>query len=119
MKGREYGSINAVGGDVSSGMAEMLGSSSTQKSIMINFTSSQSANTSFKLTDSKGITIVEYSPTKTYQNIVLSSSKLINGTYNIYLNGTLYQTVTISSINTTVGSSQGGMNDQNNSPRMR
>ena len=100
------GTLIAAG---TSDMAEMPGTSSNQNSLMLNFTSNNSANTTFKLTNSSGTTIIEYAPTKSYQNIVVSSPKLNDGEYSIYLNNKLYDTVTINSITTKQGSSSNGM----------
>jgi len=111
----------------SSGMAESPGSSSTQYSVLINFTSSFSANTLFNLQDTDGNEIVTFRPDKTYQSVAISSPDLANGTtYNIYTGGsttgsesnglysngeytpgTLYESFTITGISTTIGESAG------------
>ena len=125
-------SFNISGGLIvaagSSGMAELPSTSSSQPSIMINFTSSNTANTMFSLQTSNGDEIVTFSPAKTYQSIVISSPDLsigtsyiayLNGSYSgtenegLYTNGTYiagsqYTTFTTSGITTQIGSSGGG-----------
>lgn len=112
----------------SSGMAQAPGNTSTQYSMMINFTSSQTAGTLVHIESKDGEEIITFAPTKVYQSFVLSSPQLKNGsTYTIYTGGTSTGTVTdglysggeytagtqitnstISNITTVIGSS-GGM----------
>lgn len=113
----------------SSGMLEMP-SNESQNTISITFDSTMSANTIVNITDSNGNEIITYKPSKSFQNIIISSSKITNGTYNInyggnystsdknglyqdgtYSGGTLYKSVTVSSSITTIGTSEGGMNN--------
>ena len=111
----DYG-VDAIitGGTVliagSSGMAESFGTSSTQYSMMITLDSVASAGTAVTLTDSTGNTILTFTPEKQFQNVILSSPELKEGTYTLTV-GSESQEVTVSSITTTVGSSGfgGGM----------
>lgn len=86
----DYASTCKVTGGVliacgSSGMAQNV--TSGQCSIMINFTSTNSAKTTFGFFDKKNKLIFAYTPTKKYQSIVVSSNKLkLYKTYNIYTN---------------------------------
>jgi hypothetical protein len=121
------GSFNLTGGTLvavgSSGMAQGPSASSTQYSVLLNFNSSQSANTLVNIQTASGETVLTFSPTKTYQSMVFSSPELATGSYDLYLGGnstgtlsygiyedgtyspgTKYTSFTISEIVTTVGS---------------
>lgn len=122
------GTLIAAG---SSGMAEAPTDASTQYSMLVNFTSGQSAGTLINITDSQGNNVLTFAPAKTYQSIVLSSADLTEGeTYTVslggsstgtntdglysngvYSSGTENTTVTLSSITTKSGTSTmgGGM----------
>ena len=109
----------------SSGMAVGPGTSSTQNSAVINF-SSQQAGTIFHLQNSSGTDIVTFKPAKTYQSVVFSSPDFGKATYDIYFGGSstgtlkdgLYKggtytpgtkntSFTVSSVTTKVGSGGG------------
>lgn len=79
------GTIIATG---SSRMAQVPGSTSTQNSVLINFTSSQAANRVFSIKNSTGDFILTYKPSKMYQSIAYSSPKLLSGAYTISVGGT-------------------------------
>jgi hypothetical protein len=113
----------------SSGMAMAPGTSSTQYSVMLTFSSSQPADTMVHFETEDGEAILTFVPTKEYQSIVLSSPELQNGeTYIVYTRGSSTGTVTdglysggtytagtqitsftISSVVTSAGSSGGGL----------
>ncbi len=119
------GYLVAVG---SSGMAQAPGTSSTQYSVLINFSAQQSANTLVHIRTEDGEEILTFLPTKAYQSVLLCSPELENGeTYIVYTGGSSTGTVTdylysggkytagtqitsftISSIVTRIGSSGGG-----------
>lgn len=124
------GGVTAIAG--SSGMALNFDNSSTQCSLMINFTSSLSAGTTVTLCDKEGKVVLSYTPTKTFSSIVFSSPDFVKGeTYTVYTGGavlgtdtdtlytsgnitggTEYSSVTLSSLITTLGnagSMTGGM----------
>lgn len=120
------GTLIAAG---SSGMAEAPGNSSTQYSILVNFSEAQVAGTMINIQDSSGNSVLTFTPAKKFQSIVLSSSELQEGeTYTVYLGGSstgtekdsLYiggkytpgtenTTITISGITTKEGESGGMM----------
>jgi hypothetical protein len=128
----DHNSFTITGGFLvaagSSGMAQGPGTSSTQYSVLLNFESSQTANTLIHIETEEGEDILTFAPTKTYQSVVLSSPELKNGsTYIVYTGGsatgeaidglysggtytegTQIESFTISSIVTTIGSSRGG-----------
>lgn len=119
------GYLVAVG---SSGMAQAPGTSSTQYSVLINFSTQLSADTIVHIETEDGEEILTFVPTKTYQSVLLCSPELENGeTYIVYIGGSSTGTVTdclyyggtytagtqvasftISSIVTRIGSSGGG-----------
>jgi len=127
-----YGAFRITGGFLvavgSSGMAQAPSTSSTQYSVMLNLSSSQSADTMVHFETEDGEEILTFVPTKAYQSIVLCSPELKNGsTYivysggsstgtatdglyssGIYTAGTQITSFTISSIVTSIGSSSGG-----------
>ena len=112
----------------SSGMAEAPSTSSSQYSVMVYFDSAQQANSIVHIETEDGKEIMTFSPTKTYESVVLSSPELEMGeTYLVYsggsstgtINDSLYSggtytpgtqiySFTISSTVTTVGSSGSG-----------
>lgn len=86
------GTFNMNGGFLiaagSNGMAEAPSSSSSQNSVLIDFNSSQSAGTLVTIQNANGDNIVTFSPTKSYESIVFSSSDLTPGvSYSVYKGG--------------------------------
>lgn len=80
------GTLIAAG---SSGMAQMPDTSSEQCSLMVVYSSQQSAGTAVTLTDKDGKALLSFSPAKTYNSIVISSPELIKGqSYTVYSGGT-------------------------------
>lgn len=71
----------------SSGMAMAPSSTSTQKSVLINLSSSKAAGTIINIRNSAGQDIMTFAPSKTYQSIAFSSPDLVSGTYEVYLGG--------------------------------
>ena len=88
------GSLLAVG---SSGMAQSTSTSSSQ--ISIQYYLSNNYSDKFMIEDSDGNVIIEYSPKKTYQNVVYSSGDLKEGeTYILKIDGNSVGTITANSI---------------------
>jgi hypothetical protein len=72
----------------SAGMAQAPSTSSTQYSLMHNFSTVQAAGTLVHIATSDGKEMVTFGPTKTYQSFVISSPELQNGaTYVVYSGG--------------------------------
>lgn len=91
-----------------SGMAQGISSSSKIYGVLIYFTTSYSSGDTITIVDSNNKEIISYSSNKSYSSLVVASPDLQKGkTYTIKVNGTNYQTFTISSITTSVGSSNG------------
>lgn len=130
------GSASISGGFlVASGMsqmAEQLSGDSSQNNVMINFTETIPAGELLNISDSTGNSVLTYSPSKSCNSIIFSSSELKsdetytistggscngeskNGVYSdgTYSGGSEYDSFTVSSVCTTVGQSsmgQGGM----------
>jgi len=79
----------------SSGMAQAPDQTSTQYSVLINFTQSLAAGTLVHLETIDGEELLSFSPTKKYQSIAFSSPELENGaTYDVYYGGTSTGTLT-------------------------
>ncbi len=98
------GVLVAVG---SSNMLEVPSSSSSQNIAVISLSSSMSGE--IEIGD------ISYTPSKSYQLIIVSSSSLkTNTSYTVKIDGSTYTTFTQSSTVTTVGSSSNGMLDNRN-----
>ena len=99
------GTIIAVG---TSGMAETPSTTSSQASLIVYFTSSQSAGSTIEIRDASGKTLASYTPEKNFQSAVFSTSGMaVGSTYTIYVNDTAYSEVTLSSMISSHGN--GGM----------
>ncbi len=90
----------------SSGMAVGFNDTSTQYSIKYNFESTVSGGNTVTFTDSEGNVVLSFTPEKDFQNVVLSSSDLAEGTYTISA-GDLSEEITIDSIATSAGTETG------------
>ena len=103
------GTVIAVG---ASGMAETLGTSSGVYNASIYFSSNLAQGTTVEIRDSAGETIISHTSAKTFSHMAVGSEKFMVGeTYTIYVNGTKYDTFTISGVTTVVGN--GNANYQN------
>ena len=97
------GTIIAVG---SAGMAQSFGSDSTQYSINYTVANAVEAGTALTLTDETGKVVATASPAKTYQNVVISTPEIGNGTYTLTA-GDQSESIVVESISTSAGSSLG------------
>jgi hypothetical protein len=110
-----------------SNMTEAPSTTSDQNSVLIQFSTQVSANQIVDIRDESGNDILTFAPVRSYYSIIFSSSELTQGTYTVYYGGsstgtavnglytdgtytagTTYETFTVSSTVTTVGSSGGG-----------
>lgn len=94
------GTVIAIG---SAGMAQGFSDTSTQYSILHNFENSLNTSDVIKLSDSEGNVILEYTPTKQYQSVVISCPELIKDKSYTLSAGSLSETLTLSSIVTSNG----------------
>ena len=95
----DFGSFNISGGFLvavgSAGMAQAPSTTSTQYSVMYNFTSAQAAGTMVHIETESGQDVLTFVPTKQHQSVLLSSPELENGvTYLVYSGGSSSGTVT-------------------------
>ncbi|MGE4484327.1 MAG: carbohydrate-binding domain-containing protein [Oscillospiraceae bacterium] len=89
------GTIIAVG---ASGMAEGFDANSTQYSFLYNFSSTISADSEITVKDSEGNIVLEYTATKTFSSIVVSSPELKEGETYTVTAGDQSAEITMSSI---------------------
>lgn len=69
----------------SSGMVQTPSDSSTQNSLLISYSQMQKAGTAVEILDGSGNTIVEFTPGKTFQSVLISSPALkIDTAYQLY-----------------------------------
>lgn len=109
-------SITQSGGTVvaagASGMAETLGSNSSVYNASIYFSATQAAGTKIEIKNSAGETIISHTSAKTFAHMAVGTPDFKLGeTYTIYVNGSEYQSFTISSATTTVGNSNNNFNN--------
>jgi hypothetical protein len=79
----------------SSGMAQVPGTTSTQYSLLMTFSSAKTAGTLFHIQASDGTDILTFKPTKVYQSVAFCSPNLIkDSTYDVYLGGSSTGTAT-------------------------
>lgn len=130
--GLDYnGTAEITGGTIvvagSVGMAQGFSDTSTQYSLLYNFTDTCAAGTDITLTDKDGNVIASYTPDKLYQSVVISTPKLASGeTYKLTC-GDQTADITLDSIVTSNGQQgmgfpgmggqrQGGMPWQGSTP---
>ncbi len=101
------GTVMAV--EASTSMAENFGSTSTQGSILVAASGSESVS----LTNSAGEVLLSLSPNRSFGAVLLSCPDLVQGeTYTLSVDGTEME-ITLDSLIYTSGSSMGGMNQGN------
>lgn len=85
----------------SSGMAQAPSSSSSQPSVLMYYTNTQAAGTAIVLKDASGDKVVEFTPSKQYSSVAISSPLLkVGSTYTLYSGGKELVKLTLSSITT-------------------
>lgn len=81
------GTFIAVG---STGMAMNFSSTSTQPSLMVNYSTPQSAGTLLTLLDSGGNVVASFQPDKVYQSVIISTPDMqSNNDYTLYTGGNM------------------------------
>lgn len=82
------GGVLAAAG--SAGMAQSPGTSSTQASVHVTFTSARNAGTVMQLTDANGTSLLDFAPSKSFQSLVISAPGLTRGnSYTLYGGGSV------------------------------
>ena len=99
------GTVIAVG---AAGMAENFGSGSTQGSILLNLSSTQTAGSTVSITDESGNVLASFQPEKSYSSVVISTEALVQGGSYTVTAGTESQTVTLDSLVYGSGMGMGG-----------
>lgn len=110
------GTAEVSGGTIviagSSGMAQSFSNSSTQASILYNFTSKIEAGTEISLTDASGTILASFMPEKAYQAVVISTPEMsVGSTYTLTAGSQtveIEQTAIVTSNGNTAGSRPGG-----------
>ena len=108
------GTIIAAG---SSRMAQGFSDTSTQYSLLNNFTTACTSGTEVTLTDASGNIIVSYTPVKTYQSVVISAPALQKGTTYTLTCGSQTTDITLTSVTTSNGQATGMGDGQNGGTR--
>jgi len=94
----------------SSGMAMTFDENSEQYSLFYGFSSAQMADSEVSLKDSSGSTLLSFTPAKAYTSAIFSCSGMEEGKeYTVCVDGQEVETVTLSSVSTSAGSSAGQM----------
>ncbi|MEO1814362.1 MAG: carbohydrate-binding domain-containing protein [Acetobacterium sp.] len=110
------GTAEVSGGTImiagSSGMAQSFSNSSTQASILYNFTSKIEAGTEISLTDASGTILASFTPEKAYQAVVISTPEMsVGSTYTLTAGSQtveIEQTAIVTSNGNAAGSRPGG-----------
>ncbi len=102
------GSVIAVG---ASGMAETFNDSSVAFGASIYLSSSQAKGTKISIKDESGEEILSHTSAKSFNHVAIGSEKFEFGkTYTIYIDDEEYESFTVASTVTTVGTAPSGMN---------
>ena len=103
------GEVVAVGAN---GMAVALSSDSPIFNLSIYFSTTHPAGTSLTIKDSVGQTIISHTTAKAFSHATIGSDRFTLGeTYTIYIDGSTYQSFTISGTTTTLGQNPGDFRD--------
>lgn len=117
------GTAKITGGTVvaagMSGMAQGFSDSSSQYSILHNFSTTLSESDAITLKDSDGNTLVTYTPAKAYQSVVVSCPDMEKGQTYTLSAGSQSEALTLSSVVTSngTGGMGGGMNGKMGGPQ--
>lgn len=117
------GTAKITGGTVvaagMSGMAQGFSDSSSQYSILHNFSTTLSESDAVTLKDSDGNTLVTYTPAKAYQSVVISCPDMEKGQTYTLSAGSQSEALTLSSVVTSngTGGMGGGMNGKMGGPQ--
>lgn len=95
------GTLIAAG---SSGMAQGMGSNSTQCSMLVNLSETIAAGSVISLKDSSGNVLISWTSPKQFSSVVISTAELAHGSTYALVTGDTQTEVTLSSVATTSGS---------------
>lgn len=103
------GTVIAVG---ASGMASGIGEDSSVYNVSVYFDSTLAAETKIEIKDSNDKLIINHTSAKSFNHMAVGSPLFKLGeTYTIYIDGKKYEKFTISSITSTIGSSNRNFNN--------
>lgn len=94
------GTLIAAG---SSGMAQGMGSNSTQCSMLVNLSETIAAGSVISLKDSSGNVLISWTSPKQFSSVVISTAELVQGSTYTLVTGDTQTEVTLSSVATTSG----------------
>lgn len=94
------GTLIAAG---SSGMAQGMGSNSTQCSMLVNLSETIAAGSVISLKDSSGNVLISWTSPKQFSSVVISTAELAHGSTYTLVTGDTQTEVTLSSVATTSG----------------
>lgn len=94
------GTLIAAG---SSGMAQGMGSNSTQCAILVNLSETIAAGSVISLKDSSGNVLISWTSPKQFSSVVISTAELAQGSTYTLVTGDTQTEVTLSSVATTSG----------------
>lgn len=94
------GTLIAAG---SSGMAQGMGSNSTQCSMLVNLSETIAAGSVISLKDSSGNVLISWTSPKQFSSVVISTAELAQGSTYTLVTGDTQTEVTLSSVATTSG----------------
>ncbi|MEE0057893.1 MAG: carbohydrate-binding domain-containing protein [[Bacteroides] pectinophilus] len=94
------GTLIAAG---SSGMAQGMGSNSTQCSMLVNLSETIAAGSVISLKDSSGNVLISWTSPKQFSSVVISTAELAQGSTYALVTGDTQTEVTLSSVATTSG----------------
>lgn len=95
------GTLIAAG---SSGMAQGMGSNSTQCSMLVNLSETIAAGSVISLKDSSGNVLISWTSPRQFSSVVISTAELAQGSTYALVTGDTQTEVTLSSVATTSGS---------------
>ena len=95
------GTLIAAG---SSGMAQGMGSNSTQCSMLVNLSETIAAGSVISLKDSSGNVLISWTSPKQFSSVVISTAELAQGSTYTLVTGDTQTEVTLSAVATTSGS---------------
>ena len=109
----DYNGTGTISGGIllgsgSSGMMEVPGSESTQASLSYSLSSTYQAGTAISLADESGKVIASWTAEKTFSSVVISTPDMVTGASYVLTVGSDSQTIELTSVATSNGSSEMG-----------
>lgn len=104
----DYGGEARITGGIliaagAAGMAQGMGSASTQCSMLVNLSGTMAAGTAISLNDSEGRELIKWTSPKQYSSVVVSLPALTEGSQYTLITGDTQTQITLDSVSTTSG----------------